>query len=164
MVENEVIPVYLSLGSNLADRQSNLAAVQTALPPEVVVRKSSSLYETEPWGFIDQPDFLNQILLVETRLSARDLLSYIKGLEIEIGREPSFRFGPRLVDIDIIFYGDQIIQEPDLEIPHPRFIERAFVLVPLAEISPDLVVPGTDRTILDLLDELDTSGVHPYQE
>lgn len=164
MVENEVIPVYLSLGSNLADRQSNLAAVQTALPPEVVVLKSSSLYETEPWGFIDQPDFLNQILLVETRLSARDLLSYIKGLEIEIGREPSFRFGPRLVDIDIIFYGDQIIQEPDLEIPHPRFIERAFVLVPLAEISPDLVVPGTDRTILDLLDELDTSGVHPYQE
>ena len=164
MAENEIIPIYLSLGSNLADRKSNLEAVQFALPPEVVVRKSSSLYRTEPWGFFDQPDFLNQILLAETQLSARDLLNYIKDIEVEIGREPSFRFGPRLVDIDIIFYGDHIIQKPGLEIPHPRFKDRAFVLVPLAEISPDILVPGTDTTVLDLLGELDISGVHYYQE
>lgn len=164
MDEDQVIPVYLSLGSNLADRKSNLEAVRISLPPAVVVREASSLFETEPWGYVDQPDFLNQILLADTYLSAKDLLSYVKDLEVEIGREPSFRFGPRLVDIDIIFYGDQIIQEPDLEIPHPRFRQRAFVLVPLAEISPDLLVPGTDQTVSDLLEELDSSGVHRYQE
>ena len=141
MDENQVIPVYLSLGSNLADRKSNLEVVRSTLPPEVVVREASSLFETEPWGYVDQPDFLNQILLAETYLSAADLLAYV-----------------------IIFYGDQIIQEPDLEIPHPRFRERAFVLVPLAEISPDLLVPGTDQTVSDLLEELDSSGVHRYQE
>lgn len=164
MDEDQVIPVYLSLGSNLADRKSNLEAVRSALPPEVVILEASSFYETEPWGYVDQPDFLNQILLAETQLSAADLLAYVKDLEVEIGREPSFRFGPRLVDIDIIFYGDQIIQQPDLEIPHPRFRERAFVLVPLAEISPDLMVPGTDQTVSDLLEALDRSGVRRYQE
>ena len=164
MDEDQVTPVYLSLGSNLADRKSNLEAVRSALPPEVLIRKASSLFETEPWGYVDQPDFLNQILLADTFLSATALLAYVKDLEFKIGREPSFRFGPRLVDIDIIFYGDQIIQEPDLEIPHPRFRERAFVLVPLAEISPDLLVPGTDQIVSDLLEELDISGVHRYQE
>jgi 2-amino-4-hydroxy-6-hydroxymethyldihydropteridine diphosphokinase len=164
MDEDQVIPVYLSLGSNLADRKSNLEAVRSALPPEVVILEASSFYETEPWGYVDQPDFLNQILLAETQLSAADLLAYVKDLEVEIGREPNFRFGPRLVDIDIIFYGDQIIQQPDLEIPHPRFRERAFVLVPLAEISPDLLVPGTDQTVSDLLEVLDRSGVRRYQE
>ena len=164
MAENEIIQIHLSLGSNVADRKSNLEAVQFALPPEVVVLKSSSVYETEPWGFFDQPDFLNQVLLAETQLSARDLLNYIKEIEVEIGRVPSFRFGPRLVDIDIIFFGDHIIHELGLEIPHHRFKDRAFVLVPLAEISPDMVVPGTDTTILDLLGELDTSGVDYFQE
>lgn len=164
MAEEVGIPVYLSLGSNLADRRSNLEAVRSALPPEVAVQEVSSIYETEPWGFFKQPDFLNQIIKGETFLSARDLLSYLKGLEVEIGREPSFRFGPRLVDIDIIFYGDRIILEPGLEIPHPRFKERAFVLVPLAEISPDLQVPGTDHTVMDLLGELDISGIQRFEE
>lgn len=164
MADDGIIPIYLSLGSNLADRSSNLEAVRSALPPEVVILESSSVYETKPWGYLDQPCFLNQILLAETQLSARELLAYIKELEVKIGRVPSFRFGPRLVDIDIIFYGDQIIQEADLEIPHPRFRERAFVLVPLAEISPDLIAPGTDQTIAGLLEGLDRSGVQPFQE
>ena len=164
MKDFELTPVYLSLGSNLGDRKSYLESVQSSLPPDVVVRQSSAIYETEPWGFSCQPDFLNQVLLVETHLTARELLNYVKDLEAEIGREPSFRFGPRLVDIDIIFYGDQVIQEPGLEIPHPRFQDRAFVLVPLAEISPDLLIPGTDITVSDLLGKADISGVHPYQE
>lgn len=164
MVEDQLIPIVLSLGSNLADRQSNLEAVVAALPPQVLIRETSSVFETEPWGFVDQPDFLNQILLAETHLSAPDLLVYVKALESRIGRVPNFRYGPRLVDIDIIFYGDQVIREPYLEIPHPRFQERAFVLVPLVEIAPDLIVPGTDQTVSDLLSELDTSGVHRYQE
>ena len=162
--EDGVILAHLSLGSNLGERESNLEAVRSALPPAVQVLEASSIYETEPWGYLPQPDFLNQILLVETHLSAEDLLAYLKDLENRIGREPSFRFGPRLVDIDIIFYSDQIISEPGLEIPHPRFQDRAFVLVPLAEISPNLKIPGTDQTISDLLANLDTSGVKPYQE
>jgi 2-amino-4-hydroxy-6-hydroxymethyldihydropteridine diphosphokinase len=164
MTENGMVSIYLSLGSNLGDRQSNLEAVRFALLPDVVIRESSSIYETEPWGYPDQPDFLNQLLLAETTLSPRELLEFIKDLERSIGRKPSFRFGPRLVDIDIIFYGNQIIQEPGLEVPHPRFSKRAFVLVPLAEISPDLIVPGTDLKIIDLLDGVDASGVHRYQE
>lgn len=164
MAQDQLIPIVLSLGSNLADRESNLAAAVAALAPQVVVKEASSLFETEPWGFVDQPDFLNQILLAETRLSAPDLLLYIKDLEAQIGRVPNFRYGPRLVDIDIIFYGDQIIREPNLVIPHPRFQERAFVLVPLVEIAPDLTIPGTDQVVSDLLLELDTSGVHRYQE
>jgi 2-amino-4-hydroxy-6-hydroxymethyldihydropteridine diphosphokinase len=162
--EDQPVQVYLSLGSNLGDRKANLGAIRSALPPEVVVREASSIYETEPWGYLQQPDFLNQILLVETHLSARDLLAYLKDLEKWIGREPSVRFGPRLVDIDIIFYDDQVIVEPGLEIPHPRFKDRAFVLVPLAEISPNYPIPGTDETIADVLENLDTSGVLPYQE
>lgn len=164
MADDMVVPIYLSLGSNLGDRKSNLEAVQSALPPEVVVLKASSIYETKPWGYLDQPKFLNQILLAETQLSARDLLTCLKGLESNLGREPNFRYGPRLVDIDIIFYGDQIIKEPGLEIPHPRFMERAFVLIPLVEISFDLPVPGTDQIVSDLLVGLDVSGVHPYRE
>jgi 2-amino-4-hydroxy-6-hydroxymethyldihydropteridine diphosphokinase len=164
MVEDQLIPIVLSLGSNLADRKSNLKAVVTALPPQVEVLESSSLFETEPWGYVDQPDFLNQILLAETHLSASDLLTYVKALESEIGRVPNFRYGPRLVDIDIIFYGDQIINEPCLEIPHPRYRERAFVLVPLAEIAPDLIIPGTDQMVSDLVSQMDTSGVHRYQD
>lgn len=164
MTENELVPIYLALGSNLGDRQSNLEAVRSALPPEVLVRECSSIYETKPWGYLEQPDFLNQILLAETKLSGNELLVFLKDLEKNIGREPNFRFGPRVVDIDIIFYGEQIIQEPGLVVPHPRFSQRAFVLVPLAEISPDLIVPGTDRKISDLLNGVDTSGVHRYQE
>lgn len=164
MENNHLIPVVLSLGSNLGDRKSNLEAVAAGLPPEVEVLKESAVYETEPWGFDDQPDFLNQILLAETHLSAPELLTHIQDLETRIGRVPNFRYGPRIVDIDIIFYGDEIIQEPGLEIPHPRFRERAFVLVPLAEICPDLVVPGTDLRVSDLAGGLDLDGVHLYQD
>lgn len=164
MTEDQPISVVLSLGSNLEDRKSNLEAVVAGLPPEVLVQQVSALYETEPWGYHDQPDFLNQVLVAETRLSAPDLLGYIQDLENRIGRVPNFRYGPRLVDIDIIFYGDRTIREPCLEIPHPRFQERAFVLVPLAEVCPDLEVPGTDLTVSDLVAELDVSGVQLYQE
>ncbi len=158
------MPVYLSVGSNLGDRQANLEAIRSALPPEVEVLQASAIYKTEPWGYTDQPDFLNQVLLVGTSLAPWALLAYLKGIEQALGREPGIRFGPRLVDIDIIFYDDLILQEEELTIPHPRFQERAFVLVPLAEISPDLLIPGSDQTAADLLKGLDTTGVELYQE
>lgn len=165
MLESDhLTTIYLSLGSNLGDRKSVLAAVQEALPPEVEVCQSSSIYQTEPWGYTDQPDFLNQVLLARTVLAPLDLLDYLKGIEQSLGRQPSSRYGPRTVDIDIIFYGEEIIAGKRLTVPHPRFGERAFVLVPLAEISPELQVPGSGQTVADLLQGVDTSGVKLYQE
>ena len=155
--------IYLSLGTNLGNREMNLKAVHRNLPPEVIILESSPIYQTEPWGYLDQPDFLNQVLAAETSLSPQELLAHIKDIEQKIGRKPSFRFGPRNVDIDILFIGDRIIQEMDLQIPHPRLKERAFVLVPLADIHPDLIYPGTDLSIADLLMNIEQSGVEPYE-
>jgi len=157
-------PVYLSLGSNLGDRYANLLAVEEKLPPKVKLLARSAIYQTDPWGFVDQPLFLNQVLMVETALSPSDLLAYLKNIEVSMGRTPSFRLGPRLVDIDILFYGNEIIQEDSLIIPHQHLKERAFVLIPLAEISPDLLYPGSDQTVSDLLQQVDTSGVDLFKE
>jgi len=163
-MKNQPERIYLSLGTNLGNRELNLAAVLEALPPEVNILDSSPVYQTEPWGYLDQPDFLNQVLAVDTSLSPHDLLEYVKCIEKNIGRKPSVRFGPRIVDIDILFYGDRIIFEEDLEIPHPRLKERAFVLIPLADLDPDLIYPGTETSISDLLQNIDLSGVDLYQE
>jgi 2-amino-4-hydroxy-6-hydroxymethyldihydropteridine diphosphokinase len=161
---DQLTTIYLSLGSNLGDRLGVLAAIQEALPPEVEICQVSSVYQTEPWGYRDQPDFLNQVLKARTSLDPLDLLDHVKSIERSLGRQPALRFGPRTADIDILFYGDQVLHEDQLTIPHPRLRERAFVLVPLLEISPDLVVPGSGESISDLLQDLDTSGVEPYQE
>ena len=164
MNENQPERIYLSLGTNLGNREMNLEGVKSDLPPLVEILDCSPVYQTKPWGYLDQPDFLNQVLAVETSLSPRELLEYIKGIEKKIGREPSFRFGPRIVDIDILFYGDRIIQEEELIIPHPRIKDRAFVLIPLANIDPDLNYPGTESSISDLLLNVDQAGVDLYQE
>jgi 2-amino-4-hydroxy-6-hydroxymethyldihydropteridine diphosphokinase len=156
--------IFLSLGSNLGDRKANLIKALLLLSPQVDVINQSSIYETEPWGFLDQPSFLNQVLEGETDLSPLDLLNHVKDIEKELGRKPGRRFGPRLVDIDILFYGDQIITEDGLTIPHERMKERAFVLIPLEEISPEHIFPGSDQTITDLVKGLDPSGVVLYQE
>ncbi len=148
--------VYLGLGTNLGDRLANLQAVravftplQTALAPSVRLLQASPIYETEPWGFLDQPAFLNQVLQAETDLPPLDLLAYLKDLEMQLGRQPNFRYGPRLIDIDILLYDDLVLSLPGLEIPHPRLAERAFVLVPLADLAPDLRYPGNGRHLPD---------------
>ena len=156
--------VYLSVGSNLGDRKKNLESVENLLSPQVLLKSKSRIYETEPWGYQDQPKFLNQVLVVTTSLYPLELLAYLKEIEKSIGRIQRFRNGPREVDIDILIYNDKVINQENLTIPHQRLAERAFVLVPLAELAPDLTLPGSESTITDLLQSIDTSDVSPIQE
>jgi 2-amino-4-hydroxy-6-hydroxymethyldihydropteridine diphosphokinase len=134
--------VYLALGSNLGDRQANLSAAIAKLEEQGIhTLRQSSLYETEPHGIRNQPWFLNQVVEAETRLLPRQLLLRIKKIERAMGRVPTVRNGPRPIDIDILLYERAKVKTAGLEIPHPRMLERRFVLEPLAELAPDLV-PG----------------------
>jgi 2-amino-4-hydroxy-6-hydroxymethyldihydropteridine diphosphokinase len=154
--------VFLALGSNLGDRPAALEATIAALPPAVKVLERSPVYETPPWGVTDQPAFLNMVLKGETRLSPQALLAHLKQLEIELGRLPSIRYGPRLIDIDILFYGGLVLNNPGLTIPHPHLHERAFVLVPLADLAAGFVHPVLGKPVSELLAAVDTKGVKRY--
>ena len=140
--------VYLSLGTNVGDRVVNLARALAALPGVVAC---SSIYETEPWGLTEQPRFLNLCCQIETRLPPQELHAELKRIERELGRQPSVQWGPRLIDIDLLTYDDLVMQTEALTVPHPRIADRAFVLVPLAEIAPDLRIPGLPRTVSEQL-------------
>jgi len=142
--------VYLGLGANLGDRQANLARALKLLGERLHVELVSSIYETEPVGYAEQPLFLNAVCRAQTELGPLQLLSLVKGIEASLGRVPSFPNAPRPIDIDIIFYGDLIMETPDLTIPHPRLEERAFVLIPLLEVAPDLRHPVSGEHIKDL--------------
>lgn len=142
--------VYLSLGSNLGDREDHLRTAGDLLKQRIEISGVSSLYETDPVGVTDQPPFLNLVIRGITELSPRELLEFVKGIERDVGRRPTFRWGPRVVDIDILMLGDEVIEEPDLVIPHRELTKRAFVLLPLTEIAPDVVVPGAGMTVHEL--------------
>jgi 2-amino-4-hydroxy-6-hydroxymethyldihydropteridine diphosphokinase len=146
--------VYLSLGSNLGDRERNLRVAVEALSRELHEVTVSSLYETEPVGVLDQPAFLNLAMQAQTDLDPESLLALVKRIEQQVGRTPTFRWGPRIVDIDILMYDDQTLEVPNLHIPHREMLNRAFVLVPLAEIAPDLIHPTSRRRIRELRDEV----------
>src|SRR6266516_655217 len=152
--------VYLALGSNLGDRRGNLAAALQRLREVLEITTVSSIYETEPVGYLDQPRFLNIVCRGKTMLSAQELLKYAKDVEVAIGRQPTFRNGPRPIDIDIIFYDDLHITQGNLTVPHPRMSERAFVLVPLAEIAPGVIDPVSGQTAQQLLDAVSQDGVN----
>lgn len=151
--------VFLALGSNIGDRETNLRAAIHALEPEVHPIACSPVYETPPWGYLDQPKFLNQAVKAETCLSPPNLLDYIKEIEIQQGRQKTFRNGPRLIDLDIIFYDQEVIDSPPLTIPHPRLESRAFVLVPLADLAPHYQHPILKVSVLDLLFKVDKTGI-----
>ncbi len=155
--------VYISLGSNLGDRALNLRNAIVALAPKVQSLVLSSIYETEPWGYADQPSFLNQVIKTETTLAPMDLLVFMKDIEVQLGRKETFRFGPRLIDLDILFYDDLILDTPRLTIPHSRITERAFVIIPLAEISPDLIHPVFKKTIQELKISVDATSIELFQ-
>lgn len=129
---------YLGLGSNLGDRAGQLEEAVRRLSELGTVAARSSIMESEPWGYADQPDFLNMAVALDTALSPRALLDGVKAIERAMGRASTFRNGPRLIDIDILLYGEQRVEEPDLVIPHPRMRERDFVMEPLQEIGGEI--------------------------
>lgn len=133
---------YIGLGSNLGDRLANLRRAVVALDSgDISVRKMSSVYETDPVG-PPQPDFLNAVCEVDTPLSAPELLKRLKSIEVDLGREARERWGPREIDLDLLLYGNEVINDPELKVPHQELTRRSFVLVPLLEVAPDLRLPG----------------------
>jgi len=152
---------YIALGTNLGERLENLRAAIKAMAPDVTVLAKSHVYETPPWGVEDQPAFLNMVVKAETGMEPDELLTYLKQLESGLGREKSVRWGPRLIDLDILFYDDLVIDTPPLVIPHPRLHERAFVLVPLADVAAEAVHPVLGEFIWELLLKADVSGIRP---
>lgn len=156
---------YIGLGSNIGDREENLRQAIGSLGETegIEVRKESGLYETEPVGFINQPAFLNAVVEVETGLSARELLAATKAIEKRQKRERGPRWGPRTIDLDILLYDESVISEDGLTLPHPEASSRAFVLVPLVEIAPEVEIPpvGKAKELLDGLGEI--KGVEVFK-
>lgn len=155
--------VYLSLGTNLGSRLDNLKQALESLTEFCQVIAVSSVYETDPWGYEDQPIFYNQVVKIETALEPIQLLQEIKEIELEMGRVPTFQYGPRLIDIDILLYDKLTMNSPELKIPHPQMKSRAFVLAPLADIAPDLVLPGEIVDVETLNREIGSSGIRKVE-
>jgi 2-amino-4-hydroxy-6-hydroxymethyldihydropteridine diphosphokinase len=151
--------VYLALGSNIGNRQENLSKALERLREIVDIDKFSSVYETEPVGYLDQPRFLNMVCYGQTTCSPDGLLCSTQAIEEALGREPSFRNAPRPIDIDILLYDNLRLETEHLTIPHPRMSERAFVLVPLVEIAPTVIEPVSGKTAHELLLEVSQAGV-----
>jgi len=151
--------VYLALGSNLGNRAANLKEAINSLSPQMEVKAKSKVYETPPWGYAEQEKFYNQVLRVQTYLEPEPLLKHLKRLEVALGRKVSFQNGPRLIDIDILFYDDRVLNTPVLDIPHPHVHERGFVLLPMMDIAPDFVHPVTQRSVREMLAGCDLRGI-----
>lgn len=148
--------IYIGIGANLGDREKTLQDATGILneKPEIAIIAASAVYETAPIGVVDQPYFLNAVLQVHTSLSARSLLNCLLAIERKFGRQRETRWGPRTLDLDILLYGDAIINQPGLQVPHPHLHERAFVLVPLCDLKPDLKHPVLGHSIQFLTDAL----------
>jgi len=155
---------YLCLGSNLGEREENLCQALTLLSLKVNLEEVSSIYETEPIGYKEQPLFLNLVCRITTNLPPGELLHLAKDIETKMGRVPSFSNAPRPIDIDILFYEDKIMETPNLTIPHPRLHDRAFILIPLAEIAPNLIHPKLGKSIAQLAKDVKgRKGVRKYK-
>jgi len=163
-----MVDAYLSVGSNLGNRLENLlnSLQKLTLQPKILLQRVSSIYETEPVGVVDQPMFLNAVCKLKTSLAPKQLLAEIKKIEADAGRKKTGRWQERIIDIDILLYGNVVICDSELEIPHPRMRVRRFVLVPFAEISPDYVLPDNEvLPISEILEKCpDKSSVQIFLE
>jgi 2-amino-4-hydroxy-6-hydroxymethyldihydropteridine diphosphokinase len=150
--------VFLLLGGNIGNRQHFLREAIKLIEADIAsVLKTSSIYETQSWGKTDAPDYLNQVIVIETELSAQEILRRILAIELVLGRKRDEKWGSRTIDIDILFYGAEIVDDEKLHIPHPELHKRRFTLEPLAEIAPDLIHPILNKTILLIKNELKDS-------
>jgi 2-amino-4-hydroxy-6-hydroxymethyldihydropteridine diphosphokinase len=157
-----VATAFVALGANLGDRLGTLQTAVDELGRLGAIEAISSVYETDPVGYADQPPFLNAVVRIRTDRSANDLLTSLLGIEKRLGRVRTFRNAPRVVDLDLLLYDDLIVDDPELAVPHPRLHERAFVLVPLTEVGGDVVHPVLRRRVSELLHALDpVQGVRP---
>jgi len=148
--------VFIGLGSNLGDREKALNDARIKMRSQFRLVDQSNIYETPAWGYENQPPFLNQAIKVQTSLSPINTLKTLKQIEKEMGRKPSFRYGPRVIDLDILFFNDEIIKiEKVLTIPHPELVNRGFVLMPLLDIAADMIHPVEQKTISDLAKNVD---------
>jgi 2-amino-4-hydroxy-6-hydroxymethyldihydropteridine diphosphokinase len=157
---------FLGLGSNIGTREQNLAEAADAIGQisDCIIKHLSSIYETEPWGKKDQDPFLNQVIEIETELNPQLFFTHCQEIERKMGRKYSVHWGPRIIDIDLLLWGDQIIDDEILKIPHPTLTERKFVLIPLTEIAPSFPVPGSGKTTREVLKECrDTAKVGLYK-
>ena len=163
-MEQSAKVVYLLLGSNLGDRLGVLALASDHIGERIgSVFHTSGLYETAPWGVTDQPSFLNQVLVIQTSYAPEDVLRLVLDIEHELGRVRYERWGARVIDIDILFYEDVVLNSARLTVPHPRLHERRFTLVPLVEIAPDLIHPVLQKSLTQLLDSCaDSSEVNAF--
>ncbi len=150
--------IFIGVGSNLGDKRKNINRALELLTgsSEVIFTKRSSFYQTDPVGYKEQDWFLNMVVEIATSLTPWELLNRLMAIENEMGRQREIHWGPRIIDLDILLYGQLKINSPDLQVPHPRLEERAFVVVPLAEISPGLLLPS-GRKVSDLADQLSKS-------
>ncbi len=155
MAPMEYKMVYLGLGSNIGDRKENLKKAIDYLSQRIRITMQSSIYDTEAMENREQPRFLNMVCQCKTMLKPHDLLVLVEAIERKMGRQPNSHNAPRIIDIDILFYGEEVIDTPDLIIPHASFPNRAFALVPMAEIAPDLVHPATKKTMSTMLKEIE---------
>ncbi|MCD6576395.1 MAG: dihydropteroate synthase [Anaerolineaceae bacterium] len=155
--------IFIALGSNIGNRLEALREAANLMPPDIIPISFSKVYETPPWGYADQPSFLNQVIKAQTHLSPPALLTKLKGIEQELGRQPVFRYGPRLIDLDILFYDDLIYKSKKLTIPHPKIANRAFVLVPLMEIAPNFIHPANHRNIAEMAVQVKKAGIVEFQ-
>jgi len=150
-----MIDVYLLLGSNLGDRELLLHTAVLLIAQDIApVKKTSAIYETQSWGKTDAPDYLNQVVYLQTEMPALEILGKILNIELEMGRKREEKWGSRIIDIDILLYGDEVMNEPGLVVPHPEMHKRRFTLEPLGEIAPKLVHPIFRKSILALKNEL----------
>lgn len=156
--------VGFGLGSNIGDKPANIRGALQLLEERGVARLTavSRVYRTPPWGVLDQGDFANACAIGETTLSPYELLAAVKKIEADMGREPSRRWGPRLIDVDILFLGDHTLDDPELTLPHKELFGRGFVLRPLVEIAPDLVLDGLP--VAEALGTVDVEGVRPWED